>query len=75
MQDLDDHCIVFKETYYLNNPAHIPGALGVAEQLQMKRTFLTTMVFVAQAWATQYATLYTYAELKTKFLGTFWRQR
>ena len=30
MQDLDDHCIVFKETYYLNNLAHIPGALGVA---------------------------------------------
>ena len=35
-QDPDDHCIVFEETYYLNNPAHILGALGVAEQLHMK---------------------------------------
>ncbi len=42
--DPDDHCIMFEETYYLNNPPTNPAALTPAKELQMKRTFATTMI-------------------------------
>ena len=56
-QDLDDHCIMFEETYFHNNPYANPLALTADEQLQMKRTFTTTMIGLAQAWVTQYMVL------------------
>ena len=70
-QDPDDHCIMFEETYLLNNPPANPLALTAEEQLQMKRTFTTTMVGPAQAWVTQYMALITYEQIKTEFLSTF----
>ena len=70
-QDPDDHCIMFEETYYLNNLPANPAALTPAEELQMKRTFATTMIGPAQAWVTQYMALTTYTDLKTEFLSTF----